>query len=65
MRGSTEGKKVYSDVKIIMLLKLSKDIKSKDADSLKIILHYCLPLLPVNRQVCFCCKTSCDPILNS
>ena len=59
------GKKVYSDVKIIMLLKLSKDIKCKDVDSLKIILQHCLPLLPVNRQVCFCCKTSCDPILNS
>ena len=56
---------MYSDVKIIMLLKLSKDIKSKEVDSLKIILQHCLPLLPVNRQVCFCCKTCYDPILNS
>ena len=56
---------MYSDVKIIMLLKLSKDIKPKDVDSLKIILHYCLPLLPVNQQVCICCKISCDPILKS
>ena len=45
---------MYSDVKIIMLLKLSKDIKSKEVD-----------LLPVNRQVCIRCKTSYDPILNS
>ena len=58
---------MYSDVKIIMLLKLSKDIKPKEVDSLKIILQHCLPLLPVNRQVCIkiCCKTSYDPILNS
>ena len=58
-------KGVYRDVKIIMLSKLSRDIKSKDVDSLKIISQHCLPHLPVSRQVCICRKTSCDPILNS
>ena len=43
------SKKVYRDMKIIMLSKLSKDIKSKNVDSLKIISQHCLPHLPVRQ----------------